>query len=257
MVLGLHPRFRVALLPLLFLQKAWLENEASMSVAQVMTCNVQRLLRLTLTKRRTWNFQQTNCKRNVQTAQTFHHGDLFDSFRVNLFSLAVSSFPTEVTSAHAHFPGLHTANTLVQTLLCRQQQPHAAVTRATKHLRKRDTWGFRETQGCILYLRMLRRKERERVHNVKIKLCGLESWVPLRQDCSKPRGGVEASPPHDEVFILELAKIGKAKIDRDILLLTSAYCLHLHLCSRTFKKHGRLQSQQVFNRRILCSHHGS
>lgn len=162
MVLGLHPRFRVALLPLLFLQKAWLENEASMSVAQVMTCNVQRLLRLTLTKRRTWNFQQTNCKRNVETAQTFHHGDLFDSFRVNLFSLAVSSFPTEVTSAHAHFPGLHTANTLVQTLLCRQQQPHAAVTRATKHLRKRDTWGFRETQGCILYLRMLRRKERER-----------------------------------------------------------------------------------------------
>lgn len=95
------------------------------------------------------------------------------------------------------------------------------------------------------------------MHNVKIKLCGLESWVPLRQDCSKPRGGAEASPPHDEVFILELAKIGKAKIDRDILLLTSAYCLHLHLCSRTFKKHGRLQSQQVFNRRILCSHHGS
>lgn len=128
MVLGLHRRFKVALLPLLFLQKAWLENEASMSVAQVMTCNVQRLLRLPLTKRRTWNFQQTHCKRNVQTAQTFHHGDLFDSFRSNLFSLAVSSFPTEVTSAHAHFPGLHTANTLVQTLL-RRQLPHAAVTR--------------------------------------------------------------------------------------------------------------------------------
>lgn len=61
------------------------------------------------------------------------------SWRPFWFSLAVSSFPTEVTSAHAHFPGLHTANTLVQTLLCRQLQPHAAVTRATKHLRKRDT----------------------------------------------------------------------------------------------------------------------
>ena len=43
--------------------------------------------------------------------------------------------------------------------------------------------------------------------NVKIKLCGLEPWVPLPQDCSKPRAEAEASPPHNEVFMLVVAKI--------------------------------------------------
>lgn len=84
MVLGLHPRFRVALLPLLFLQKAWLENDASMSVAQVMTCNVQRLLRLPLTKRRTW---RTSNKQIAKETYKLHKPFIMETFLIQLGSI--------------------------------------------------------------------------------------------------------------------------------------------------------------------------